>query len=257
MNVFLSLMHKESISFWRSRKWIWMPVVFMLLSVMQPLTLYFMEDILKMGGGLPEGTVFQMPVPTGGEVLASVLSQLNTIGVLLIIVSVMGAIAEERKSGSLTFLLVRPVSAIQIILAKTMAHSFLLVLSFAGGYLLSCYYTAILFEQPGWFSVLESMGYYSLYIVFVACIVIFIGSISERSGPIAIGSALFAGGLSLVSGWFSDALSWSPARLSHYASAAVTGTGDMEGAAACVAVTVLLIAILQFGSAYFVKKRSA
>ena len=123
--------------------------------------------------------------------------------------------------------------------------------------MLSCYYTAILFEPPDWLSVFESMGFYSLYIVFVACTVIFVGSISDRSGPIAIGSALFAGGLSLVSGWFSDALSWSPARLSHYASAAVTGTGDMEGAAACVAVTVVLIAILQFGSAYFVKKRSA
>ena len=257
MSVYLSLIRKEFLGFWRSKKWIWMPIVFMLLSVMQPITLYYMEDILKLGGGLPEGAIFQMPQQTGGEVLASVLSQLDTLGVLLVIVSVMGAIPEERKSGSLTFLLIRPVSTFQIVSAKTCAHGILLILSFAAGYLLSLYYTVILFGRPEWLSILESMGYYSLYIAFLVCVVMFAGSVTDRSGTVAIGSALSIGAVSLLSGWFSDYLFWSPTRLSNFASAAVSGNGTMEDAAVCVFVTIAMMAILQFGSAYFVRKRSA
>lgn len=255
MNTFTPLLIKEVSGLWKSKKYIWLPIVFMLLSAMQPLTLYFMEDILKMGGSLPEGAVFKMPVPTSGEVLASVLSQLNTLGVLLVVVTVMGAISDERKNGSLTFVLVRPVSSFQIVASKFVSHGLLLIFSFVCGYLLAYYYTVVLFAPIPLSQIVESMLLYCLYILFIVACVMCCSAILNSNGTIAIITILFLGGLSIISGWFSEALQWSPTQLSNYAVTIVTETGRNEGIIGCISVTIILILVLYLTASYFVKRK--
>ena len=245
MNNFLTLLNKEFLGLWRSSKVIWLPIVFMLLSLMQPVTYYFMDDIMKMSGSLPEGAVFEMPIPTSGEVMASVLSQLNTIGLLLIIVAAMGTISDERKSGALMLIFTRPLSSLQIVASKTVAHATLLVFSFVCGYLLSLYYTILLFSSLPYTDVLVSMLIYSLYIVFVVSCVVLTSAILSGNGAIAIINVIFISLLTLVSGYFQEQLAWSPTQLSSYASSIVMGKEVNEGLVGSIILTICLIIILQ------------
>jgi len=245
MNNFLTLLNKEFLGLWRSSKVIWLPIVFMLLSLMQPVTYYFMDDIMKMSGSLPEGAVFEMPIPTSGEVMASVLSQLNTIGLLLIIVAAMGTISDERKSGALMLIFTRPLSSLQIVASKTVAHATLLVFSFVCGYLLSLYYTILLFSSLPFTDVLVSMLIYSLYIVFVVSCVVLTSAILSGNGAIAIINVIFISLLTLVSGYFQEQLAWSPTQLSSYASSIVMGKEVNEGLVGSIILTICLIIILQ------------
>ncbi|WP_019241756.1 MULTISPECIES: ABC transporter permease [Bacillus] len=254
MKIFSVLLQKELVGIWRSKKLIYVPIVFMLYMVMQPITNYYMEDILKMGGGLPDGAIFSMPELTSGEVMGAVLSQLNTMGVLLIIITVMGAINDERKNGSLSLLLVRPVSLFSLIASKLVSNSLLLVFSFICGYLLSLYYTIILYDVVSWNLVLASLLLYCLYIIFIVSCVVCTSALLTSNGAIAIVNVFVLGVLSIGSGWFVDALKYSPTHLSSYAVSIVSGERNIEGLWGCVIVTIIVMLLLHFVSAMAVKK---
>jgi len=254
MRGFFTLVNKEYLGIIRSKKIIWLPIVFMLMTLTQPLTLYYMEDILKMGGGLPEGSILQMPVPNAGEVMASVLSQLNTLGVLVIVVAVMSTISDERKSGSLTFILIRPVSSLQIVGSKTLAEGSIVVGSFICGYLLSYYYTVILFSTIPLHRVIESMLIYSLYCLFIVVCVIFSSALLTSNGAIAIVNILFFSVLSIASSLFSDFLKWSPAELSSHAMSKLINE-PTNGLAGSIFVTIFLMILLLYAGARAVDQK--
>ncbi len=246
------LLKKEFVHLWRSNKVIWLPAVFIILSVMQPLTLYFMEDIMEMSGSLPEGAVIEMPLPSPEEVMMSVLSQLNTIGLLLVIVSIMNIINEERKNGSLVYILVRPVNVLQLVLAKFLAHGIVIVSSFILGYMAAFYYTDLLFGQLQLTFILTSMLLYSMYLLFIIAVVVLASSISDSNGFIAIGTAVFIGLLSLLGGWFPDQMAWSPVQLTGYAA----DPDSDSGLAGCLAVTGIFIIGSLLGAGAAIRKRS-
>lgn len=254
MRGFITLVKKEYLGIIRSKKVIWLPIVFMLMTLTQPLTLYYMEDILKMGGGLPEGSVLQMPVPSAGEVMASVLSQLNTLGVLVIVIAVMSTISDERKNGSLTFILTRPVSSLQIINSKTLAEGSIVVISFIRGYLLSYYYTVILFSTIPFQQVMESMLIYSLYCLFIVVCVIFSSAILTSNGAIAIVNILFFSVLSIAGSLFSEFLKWSPTELSSHAMNTLIDEST-HGLTGSILVTIILMILLLFAGARAVDQK--
>ena len=255
MRRFMTLLSKEFLGLYRSSKVIWLPIVFMLLSVMQPITYYFMDDLMQMSGSLPEGAIFEMPVPTSGEVMASVLSQLNSIGILLIIVAVMGTISDERKSGALMLVFTRPVSSLQIVASKTVAHAVLLVFSFICGYLLSYYYTILLFSSLPISDLFISMLLYSLYIIFIVSCVVLSSAILNSNGAIAITNAIFFFILSIAGSYFQNQLAWSPTQLSSYASSIVQGTEVKEGLIGSIILTICLIAAIQWLAARILNKK--
>ena len=47
MNQFKTFLKKEWLEMWRSLKFVWVPLVFIILGIMDPITYYFMDDILK------------------------------------------------------------------------------------------------------------------------------------------------------------------------------------------------------------------
>ncbi len=46
----------------------------MFLGILQPLTSFYLPEILKMAGGLPDGMAITLPELTASEVLASALT---------------------------------------------------------------------------------------------------------------------------------------------------------------------------------------
>lgn len=218
MSVFLTLMQKEWVEAWRDKKWIWLPIVISLLAISQPISQYYMPEILDMAGNLPEGTVIEIPVPTGGEVLAGTLGQLGIIGTAIFVLSVMGSIAHERNSGALSLVMVRPVQAFQYIASKWVANATILLISFTLGYSLCYYYTNLLFEQVGIKAFLGSLFIYSIWILFVLTVTILAGTLLKNVGGIAGVSVVVLAVLSLGSSLFPKYMKWSPANAQSQAS---------------------------------------
>ncbi|MCJ7842717.1 ABC transporter permease [Lederbergia sp. NSJ-179] len=236
MSVFLTLVQKEWIEAWRDKKWVWLPIVISILAISQPLSQYYMPQILDMAGNLPEGTVIEIPVPTGGEVLAGTLGQLGIMGTAIFVLSVMGSIAYERNSGALSLVMARPVQALQYIASKWVANAVILLFSFALGYGLCYYYTNILFDRVELKTFVGSLAVYSIWILFILSVTLLGGTLFKKAGGIAGGSLVVIAALSLGSSLFPKYMEWSPAnaqsQASHYL---LTGTWEDS-------LTIMLIA---------------
>ncbi len=227
MRQWLTLWQKECLEMWRNFKWIWVPVTFILLGVNQPLSTYYLPQIIDAVGGLPKGAVIKMPTPSAAEVLVSGLSQYTTIGVLIIVLTTMGLIAAERKSGVAAMILVKPVSYGSFVTAKWAGGLALLLFSFFLGYLATWYYTGVLFDWVSLETILPSYFLYVLWFTFVLTVTLFFSASMLTPGLAGFSSLAVVIVLTIVSSSFSHWLQWSPAQLTSYSNQQLL-TGDVS-----------------------------
>ncbi|WP_018758647.1 ABC transporter permease [Paenibacillus terrigena] len=213
---------KEMLEMARSYKWIWVPMVFLLLGVMQPVTTYYMPEILKHAGNMPAGTIITMPTPTAGEVLAQTLNQFGTIGVLVLVLSMMGIVSGERQSGVTSLIFTKPVSFIAYMTAKWASMLTLTAAAFACGYAGACYYTIQLIGSLDVGTVIQAGLMYMLWFVFVISVLLLISAWLPNSAGVAFTTMAFIMLLSFGTSLLSRYLSWSPSRLSTIASEILT-----------------------------------
>jgi len=254
MNNFFILFKKEMKESTRNGKWIWLPIVFMIIGISQPLTSYYMPQILEAAGGLPDGAVIEIPTPTGEEVLMSTMSQYGTIGTLLFVLATMGVISQERQNGSLTLVMVRPVSALQYIGSKYIAQLCFLLVSLAASYVLTWYYTNLLFSHVSWIWMLSSLVVYSFWVVFVVALTVLVGTLLRNNGGIAGVSVLFLALISLLTTLLPKFMEWSPGNLRAEASAILL-EGQWVSSVWFVVFSTLGLSVLLFGLAVFSFKR--
>lgn len=216
MSQWIVLFNKETVEMARNFKWIWVPIVFILIAVKEPLTAFYLPQILNSLGGLPEGAIIQLPVPSASEVLISILSQINTLGVLIIVLASMGIIAGERKSGVAGLILVKPVSYTAYITAKWAGAMLLLWISFFLGYVFSWYYVVILFDAVPFSDFFLSFILNGIWLSFVLTLTIFFNSLYKTPGAVGFVTLLAVILASIVTSVFSRWLDWSPAQLPSY-----------------------------------------
>lgn len=218
MNRWFALFRKELLEMVRNFKWIWVPITFMILGVMDPLTSYYMPQILDAVGGLPDGTVIELPYPTAPEALLMSIGEFDTLGVLIIALITMGIVAGERKSGVAGMILVKPVPFSFYITAKWAGALLIVWVSYFMGMIASWYYTGILFDWIPFFEFLQGFFVYGIWLTFILTLTLLYSSIFRSpglAGFLAIASAIV---LNLVSGALSHVLEWSPALLMTYVS---------------------------------------
>ncbi|NHM29355.1 ABC transporter permease [Bacillus sp. C11] len=244
MSQWITLLQKELVEMWRNFKWLWVPITFILLGVKEPLTSYYMQPILDALGGLPKGAVIKLPEPSAAEVLVEGLSSYTSIGVLIIVLTTMGIIAGERKSGVAAMILVKPVSFISYVTAKWMGGLILLVFSFFIGYLATWYYTGILFEWISFGDFLHSFLLYSLWLGLILTFTVFCSSlflVPGTAGFISIATVLI---YTLISGTLTKWMKWSPSMLTDYANQLLAGQSLPTAANPAAAITVTATIIL-------------
>ncbi|MFJ7951409.1 ABC transporter permease [Lysinibacillus sp. NPDC096418] len=185
---FAVLSKKEFSQMIRELKIIWLPVVFMLLGLMQPITMYYLPVILEKLGGV-EGIVVDpmMARPEGSEVLASTLgSQFDQLGIIILVVAVMSIIQAEKANGMLAFILTRPVSISSYIGSKIISHYLLAIISFALGYAASYGYTAYLFTSVPIAQVMLAFVLYCIWLLFVITLVTMLSTFFNSPAFIAL-----------------------------------------------------------------------
>lgn len=255
---YIVMVEKELLELVRSFKLLWVPLVFVLLGIMQPVTTYYMPVILEQAGGLPEGTVIEMPIPLGAEVLAQTLQQFSTIGILVLVLVCMGTVSSERNSGAASLILVKPISVIAFIGSKWTAMLILTWGSLTAGYLASWYYTDLLIGTVPFAKVAGSLLIYGLSLSFVVTVTILFSSLLRSPAAAAfcaLGGALT---LSLLTSLFPKALGWGPGALSGFASQAVASEiTNSSRFGIAIAATIIGIVLSVWISAAVLKRSSA
>jgi ABC-2 type transport system permease protein len=236
------LFAKEMLEMKRNAKWLWVPLVMILLGIMQPVTTYYTPQILKSMGGLPKGAVLEIPLPTGGEVLAKALSQYGTLGVLILVLASMAVVSGERQSGVAAMILVKPVSRFAYISAKWAGLLVLTLVSFFCGYMAAWYYTGQLIGKVPFAHVLQSFALYGLWLVFIVTVTLLMSVLFKANGAIAFAAFATAAILSIVTRLAAKYMAWSPSRLADQAGLLLTKGAYGEHLALTLSFGILLIA---------------
>ncbi|MUV38699.1 putative transmembrane protein YxlG [Lentibacillus sp. JNUCC-1] len=250
-----ALFRKEVLENWRNKKWIWVPLVMILIAIMDPITTYYTPMIIDSVGGLPEGSVLELPELTPPEVIMMSLSQYSLMGVLVIGLISMGTIAGERKSGVLELVLVKPVSFANYITAKWTVLLLLVWVSLFLGILASWYYINILFGDLAFTAMLQVVGFYGLWLTLVVSLAIFYNALVNNQGLVLFFTLATVMVMSIVTQIFGHVLTWSPNKLSpHIQEMLLTGqtTSDLWGSAA---VTLILSIALVIGAVFIFRKK--
>jgi len=160
-----AMLKKEFLEMIRNYKIITIPILFIFLGAMQPITYYYLPDILKMAT-LPEGAIMEFPLPSPAETIYAIFSQFNQLGLLILVLISMGAIANEVKSGVAENIFVKPISLKSYILSKWIAYFSLTTISIMLGVLVGMFYTNQLIGETSLEIVFRSTIIFILYLLF-------------------------------------------------------------------------------------------
>lgn len=172
MSQFKVLVGKELRESWRSFKLLWLPLVFILLGVSDPILNYYMMDILKAVGGIPEGFQMVMPEFSAADIIAASTGQFQSIGLIVLIATFVGTISRERQNGTATLLYVRPISHSALFLSKWFVATLVAMISVIAGYAASLYYTVILYGPVEWNRFIAMLATYLLWICLVMALTV-------------------------------------------------------------------------------------
>ena len=186
--------------------------------------------------------------------LAATLSQYGTIGTLLFVLATMGIISHERQNNVLTLIMARPVSAFQYIASKWSSQVIIALSSLFLSYVLTWYYTNLLFSPVRWMDVLTSFLIYCLWIIFILTFTIWLGTLLKNTGGIAGVSLTFLATLSLLTGLITKYMKWSPATLRNQATSILMNSNSPDTFLLPVFTTIGLSVILLALAVYTFKR---
>ncbi len=189
-----AMLQKELKEILRTYRWLLLPCVFLVLGLGQPIAFKLMPEILK--NSLPPGTTLVMPPTAPMDVLKATLGQFNQMGVLMVILVVMGTVAQEKASGVAAAVLVKPVARGAYLAAKFFACSLLAAVAFWLGLGASAYYTQALIGPVDWQAAWSGGLVYLLYLLITVALAILASTLF--SGQASAGGAALLGILALT-----------------------------------------------------------
>ncbi|MEK5040249.1 ABC transporter permease [Sporosarcina sp. FSL K6-3457] len=249
------LLQKEWREHTRNFKVLWIPLVFIILGVLEPITNHFLPEIMKSVGNMPEGMDFLWPEFQGSDIFISLLGQYQFIGILIIVLACMGTISSERKNGTATLLYVRPMSFRAYFLSKWLVVNALVLGSACLGFMAAWYYIEILFNSVDVGLLFGFIATYSLWLIFVVTVVLALSAWLPTGGAagLAIVITLIYPVIDSLIGVY-----WavSPWKLATYATYWFQVDADLSDLWMSAGVTVIvIILLLLFG--IFMSKRNA
>ncbi|WP_432363151.1 ABC transporter permease subunit [Sporosarcina sp. UB5] len=250
------LLHKEWRENVRTFKLFWIPIVFVIFGVIEPITNHFLPEIMKSVGNLPEGAEFTWPEFRGEDIFISLIGQYQLIGILIIILAFMGSISGERKTGTATLLYVRPMSFGHYFISKWVVVNAIVLASVWLGFMAAWYYIRILFNPVAVGEVFAFLGIYSLWLVFAVTVVLAF-SAWLSTGATAGLSIFILLIFQVIDGVVGAYWTVTPWKLSTYASSAFGAPVDQSAYWMSIGLTVILIVLLVLFGMYMAKRNAA
>ena len=256
MSKFNVLLQKEFREAWRSWKFLWIPLVFALLGMSDPLMNYYMLDVLNAVGNLPEGFTITMPELMPADLLQASIGQFQLVGLLVLIAAFVGTISKERANGLATLLYIRPISYASYFMSKYVVMSAVGFVSILAGFTASVYYTIVLYGKFEITVLLASFATYFVWILWVLAITL------SMSAAFTTGVATACAFLVIFGGQIADAIVgmfWtvSPWKLPGYSVQLISGTMEMQDYWWSILLTIGLSLLFMGLGIYAMKKNTA
>lgn len=250
-----TLFTKELLENWRNKKWIWVPLVLMLFTIMDPLSYYFLPEIIDNVGNVPDGMTFDMPAIEPEMALMMSIESLSMYGALIIALISMGTIAGERQQGITEIMLAKPIRFSNYVTAKWAAYIVLAVFSLALSLSMSWYYINLLYGSLSFGIFALALAFYSVWFVFIVTISIFFNTICKNAGLVVactIGSLFILAGINTVVG---HRFTWFPNQLSHHIGEMLATSEVSTGLVGTTAIIGILILMLIIASIQICQRR--
>jgi ABC-2 type transport system permease protein len=168
---------KEFREIFKSYKLIVLPLLFVTVGVLSPVMAKMMPQILKsiMGAG-----AISLPTPGIRDSYEQLLKNMNQTLVLVLILSTMNVVVEEKLNGSLILVLTKPISRANYILSKFISQLFLVLISLGAGAAVFAYYSSVIFNRFDYYEFIVAMFFYFLYVMCFVSMAIFFSTISPN-----------------------------------------------------------------------------
>lgn len=242
MSGFSVLLQKEFREAWRSWKFLWIPLVFALLGMSDPLANYYMMDILAAVGNLPEGFEVMMPEFVPADLLQASVGQFQMIGLLVLMATFVGSISKERANGLATLLYVRPISFGAYFISKFVMMSTVGFVSILAGFMASVYYTTILYGTFEMTTLLASFFTYFVWLLFVITVTLMMSAAFKTAVATACTFIIIFVG-QIVDAIVGTFWTVSPWKLPAYGVQLIRGTMEMTDYWWSLTLTIVLIII--------------
>lgn len=144
-SIFITLLLKELKEQIKNSKLIVFVVVFLFFGFMSPISAMFMPDIIA-SISESQNISIEVPEPTWLDAVGQYIKNLTQMSSFVIILIYMGLISKEKETGTLVFLLVKPVSRSAFIISKFSSVIIAAIISMLAAFLASSCYTFIFFE---------------------------------------------------------------------------------------------------------------
>lgn len=192
MNSTIALLKKEFLEQWRTSKILIIVLGFLFSGMQGPVVTKLLPDIIKASSGSMRGLQITLPEQTALDAIISYIAQMSAFPSLIVILVVMGTLAGERERGTQVFVLTKPVTRTQFILAKYFSYLAIVSAAIIVTAAASAYYTLLLFSSSydfgGFLALNVGVISYSSYIL---AIVVLCSSIFKS--PVAAGGVSFVG----------------------------------------------------------------
>ncbi|WP_221401333.1 hypothetical protein [Paenibacillus phyllosphaerae] len=248
---------KEMMEMRRSFKWLWVPLVFLMLGIIQPVVTRFMPQILESSGNLPKGMTITIEPPSGSEVMAQTLGQYNSVGLMILVLSIMTLISGERQSGVSQMIFAKPVSYVSYAAAKWASMLSLVTASFVLGYAGAWYYTMQMIGNVETGAAVKAGLLYLLWLWFTGSLTLLMSSLLNPAAGIAfvsIGAAIL---LSMASGWLPRFTAYSPGSLPQISVRWLQASDAPAGAFGAAILCLMCMIFFFMIAAYQVKIRKS
>lgn len=244
------LLKKEWLEMVRSFRIIWLPLLFILLGISDPLSNYYMEDILQKFGNMPEGFSMTLPELVPSDLLIASLGQFQMIGLIVIVAITASMISRERQNGTATLIYARPVSNFSIYMSKFLAMSGLTAICTVAGFGASMYYTYLLYGGVTIKAFLFLMLFYWVWLLVVIAITLTLSAAFTTSIAMTAAMILFPLGI-LLDSIIGTYWHYSPYKLATYGASWLTKSSDYTMyttiITACSIIMAMILGIISTG----------
>lgn len=216
MNQWIVLYQKELLFRWRNKQFLWFPLVLTLLALVDPLTYYYLPEIIELSGGLPEGAVFEVASLEAHEAVRLGLDQLSLLGSLIVLALAMGTIAGERQKGIAEIMFTKPIRPLHYITAKWASLATMNLIGLFIALFLNWYYTSILYGELSFTLFIQLYIFYSLWFLSLLALNMVWSAFSSKPGVVFGLSALVLFLSFLIQTAFGHRLPYFPLQLNDH-----------------------------------------
>jgi len=237
----LVFLKKEFREILRTHKIYVVPCIFLFFAISSPLIAKMTPEIIK---SLAPDFEITLPNPTAADSYLQLFKNLNQIGILAVIFTSIGLVADEKVRGTAILMLTKPVPKWSFILSKFIATSVLVLGATILAYCTCLFYTVFIFKDALFAVSAQAIVLAAAYYLLIIAVTLLASTVSRSlalSGAFSIGGFFL---LSILPVLHKSLAKYTPGALPTFQDKMIAGTATFGEAVPALVITLAAVAVL-------------